>query len=237
MRGARLTRILPKPNRRHDRPLPDRAVTDPDRNDRGGPNRCATTPSRLMAYGRVAQARLGRIERRQAGEVNGSKRSPFSLYMLKLREREASGARVADRSAPAIVAATVACEGGLRGIVAGTVHETGKRGQLGNPWGSALTCRARHGLRAVAISSRGWPNLLEVGRTSPRARAQEMGSCVAAGRASVAGGLAGVDGVSVPGCRSEVSVEGAAAAGPSTRGEPPPSADAMRSSQLAGKLA
>jgi Acetyltransferase (GNAT) domain len=45
--------------------------------------------------------------------------------------------------------------------------------------------------------------------------------------------------MSVPGCRSQVSVEGAegaAAAGASTRGDPPPSHDAMSSSRLAGKL-
>src|SRR5215831_11736680 len=116
----------------------------------------------------------------------------------------------ADRAKPlaqihgeVIVAAAVASEGGLRGIVAGhrsSRWKTGKRGQLGNPWVSALTCPARHGLRAVAISSRGWPNLLEAGRTSPRARAQQMGSCAAAGRVSMAGGSAGTDGVRPAGC-------------------------------------
>jgi Acetyltransferase (GNAT) domain len=42
--------------------------------------------------------------------------------------------------------------------------------------------------------------------------------------------------MSVPGCRSKMSVEGPAAAGASTRSEARPSADAMPSSQLAGKL-
>lgn len=51
-----LSRILP--NRRHDRPMPPNRLP-PIATGQGGPTRCATTPSRLTAYGRVARARLG----------------------------------------------------------------------------------------------------------------------------------------------------------------------------------
>ena|SRR5215813_7440616 len=109
------------------------------------------------------------LERRQTRSVRGQR-----LWLLRL-----------------------AAKGACAALSQGTAQLAGrgKGAQLCSLWVSVLTCPAHHGLRTVPNSSRGWPNITQGSSAadgrSAWARAQRMGSCAAAGHASVAGSTEG----------------------------------------------